>query len=100
MQPLERVNQGDAIELQAKFELGKQKSQRNLRLRAQLLTERGPVSIRLQNISALGGPADLMAIAPASGPLELRLRFSNLDVNPTRAGIRVWLERERDEETA
>ncbi len=100
MQPLERVNQVDAIELQAKFELGKQKSQRNLRLRAQLLTERGPVSIRLQNISALGGPKDLMAIAPSSGPLELRLRFSNLDVNPTRAGIRVWLEQERDEETA
>ena len=100
MQPSGRVNQGDTIEIQAKFDLGKQKSQRKLRLRAQLLTEKGPVSIRLPSISALGGPVDLADIPPASGIIEMRLCFNNLDVNPSRAGIRVWLERERDEENA
>lgn len=93
----DRKHQADSIELTANFNLGKKKSSKPLRLRASLINEKGPTAISLDKISNLGDSGDLRAISPASGELQLKLRFSALRVNPSRAGLRVWLERDRDE---
>jgi hypothetical protein len=92
-----RVNRDNSVELTANFDLGKKKSPKPLRLRANLITEKGPTVIKLDKITNLTNGEDLQKIGPASGDLQLKLRFTGLQVNPLRAGLRVWLERDREE---
>lgn len=97
MKATERMNDGDEVELTAHFDLGKQKSAKPLQLRAQLITDKGPLVISNRNITSVRTKLDLMKIGPASGALDVRLRFRELNVNAVRAGLRVWLERERED---
>ena len=98
MRATDRVNRGDCVELIANFELGKKKSNVPLRLRATLLNDKGPTKIATKNILDLDTRQNLDALTPTSGSFKLRLRFTDLQVHATRAGIQVWLERDRDEE--
>ena len=100
MRASDRVNQGNSIGLTAHFELGKKKSTKLLRLRAKLLNDKNPTNISLKNIVDVEHRRDLNALTPASGALTLKLELSGLQVNADRAGIQVWLERERDEDTS
>jgi len=92
-----RVNHDNSVELTANFDLGKKKSPKPLRLRANLINEKGPTVINLDKITNLTNGEHLKKIGPASGDLQLKLRFTGLQVNPLRAGLRVWLERDREE---
>ena len=97
MRAANRVNKDNSVELTAMFDLGKKKSSVPLRLRASLINEKGPSVISLKDISVTGKDIDLNQIGPTAGEIQLQLRFVNLRINAARAGIKVWLERDRDE---